>query len=236
MWKHVWKELNWYINVFYHIVFLEICKSFNLMPKGLEAKKRFCIRGDVWRFSEEMGCNFSWNGKTMLELTARGTLWTIILFNGQFSGSNCWCKCKSNWIFKLKAEAILIRLRRNKKKLSEKSCLEIQWAPPSFSIQIRLCFVLGSSVSRFWNLYALLTFNKTDKYQERENATSQSYQDGINLPEYLYREEKSNDIVDGRGGLSEAAKKLDNHQHSNTASLNKTRLEGEFVSKNVVNL
>ena len=68
------------------------------------------------------------------------------------------------------------------------------------------------------------------------NATSQSYRDGINLPEYLSREEKNHDIVDGKEDLSEPSKQLENHQDSNTDSLNKTRLEGKFVSKNVINL
>ena len=42
----------------YHIVFLEICESFNLMPKGLEAKKIYFCGGDVWKLREEMGCEF----------------------------------------------------------------------------------------------------------------------------------------------------------------------------------
>ena len=67
------------------------------------------------------------------------------------------------------------------------------------------------------------------------NATSQSYRDGINLAEYLSRKEKNNNIVDGTEDLSEPGKQLDNHQDNNTACLNKTRLEGEFVSKNVIN-
>ena len=48
------KECNHYVKVcfkkaeliykrFYHIVFLEIYKSFNLIPEQLEAKKRFCV-------------------------------------------------------------------------------------------------------------------------------------------------------------------------------------------------
>ena len=68
------------------------------------------------------------------------------------------------------------------------------------------------------------------------NATSQSYRDGINLPEYLSREQKNNDIVDGTENLSELGRQLDNHQDSNTASLNKARLEGKSVSKNIINL
>ena len=94
----------------------------------------------------------------------------------------------------------------------------------------------NSQCPDFENLYTLLTINKTDKYRERLNATSQYYRDGTNLPEYLSREEKNNVIVDDTEDLSEPGKQLDNHQDSNTVSLIKTRLEGKFVSKNVINL
>ena len=43
----------------------------------------------------------------------------------------------------------------------------------------------------------LLTINKSYKYQENENATSQTYQDGTNLPEIVTREKKNNDSVNG---------------------------------------
>ena len=52
----------------------------------------------------------------------------------------------------------------------------------------------NSQCPNFKNLCTLLTINKTDKYREKVNATSQSYQDGINLPQYSTREEKNNDI------------------------------------------
>ena len=42
--------------------------------------------------------------------------------------------------------------------------------------------------------------------------------------------------IDDTENFSEPCKQLDNHQDSNTASLNKTRLEGKFVSKEVINL
>ena len=81
--------------------------------------------------------------------------------------------------------------------------------------------------TRFWH-------NKIDKYRKRVNVTSQSYRDGINLLQYLSKEEKNNDLVDGTEDLSDPGKQLDNNQDSNTASLNKKKLEWKFVSKNVV--
>ena len=68
------------------------------------------------------------------------------------------------------------------------------------------------------------------------NVTSQTYQNVTNLQEYLSREEKNDDIVDGTEILSEPGKQLDNHQDNNTASRNNTRLERKSVSKNVTNL
>ena len=106
---------------------------------------------------------------------------------------------------------------------------------PHFQFKSDFFLYCSSQCPNFENLYTLLTINKTDKYWERVNATSQSYQDGINLPQYLSREEKSNDIVQ-RISQSLVNKQLDNNHDSNTASLNKTRLEGKFVCKNLVNL
>ena len=42
--------------------------------------------------------------------------------------------------------------------------------------------------------------------------------------------------IDNTENFSEPCKQLDNHQDSNTASLNKTRLERKLVSKKVINL
>ena len=93
-------------------------------------------------------------------------------------------------------------------------------------------FNCNSQYLDFGNIYKLLTVLQTYIYREKENETSQTYQDGTNLPEILTREKEKNDSVDGTENLSESGKKLDNHQDSNTTSLNKTRLEGKFVSKN----
>ena len=38
---------------FCHIVFLEICKSFQLMPKGFKAKKKCCVGGTSKDFEEK---------------------------------------------------------------------------------------------------------------------------------------------------------------------------------------
>ena len=56
------------------------------------------------------------------------------------------------------------------------------------------------------------------------------------MQEYLSREEKNNDIVDGTENPSEHGKQYQNHQVNNTASLNKAKLEEKFISKSNINL
>ena len=52
--KACFKKAELIYKRFYHIVLLEICKSFNLMPKGLEANKSF------WEVTASANVNLSW--------------------------------------------------------------------------------------------------------------------------------------------------------------------------------
>ena len=51
--KNLFKKSESIYKSFYHIMFLEICKSFGLLPEGLVSKKSFCIGHPSKEFSEE---------------------------------------------------------------------------------------------------------------------------------------------------------------------------------------
>ena len=55
--KTSFKKLEVIYKTFYHIVFSEICKSFQLMAKSLVARKRFCVGGTSKEFQKKWGCN-----------------------------------------------------------------------------------------------------------------------------------------------------------------------------------
>ena len=38
--------------IFYHIIFLEICKSYKIIPKGLYVKKDYCIGNPSTEFCD----------------------------------------------------------------------------------------------------------------------------------------------------------------------------------------
>ena len=51
--KGCFKKAELIYKPLYHVVFQEICESFNLMPKGLEAKKRYCVDGTSENFEKK---------------------------------------------------------------------------------------------------------------------------------------------------------------------------------------
>ena len=59
---------------FYHIVFLEICKLLNLMPKGLAAKKWYCVGGTSENFEKKWDANLQEMKIKCQDLVLKGTL------------------------------------------------------------------------------------------------------------------------------------------------------------------
>ena len=51
--KGCFKKAELIYKRFYHIIFLEICKSFNSISKGLEAKTRYCVGGTSENFEKK---------------------------------------------------------------------------------------------------------------------------------------------------------------------------------------
>ena len=52
--KVCFKKVEMIYKRFHHIVVLEICKSSNLMPKGLQAKKKFWVEGTSENFEKKI--------------------------------------------------------------------------------------------------------------------------------------------------------------------------------------
>ena len=66
--KTCFKKSEIICKTFYHVVFLEICKSFHLMPKGLVAKKRFCVGGTSKDFQKKWYYNLKETERTWQDL------------------------------------------------------------------------------------------------------------------------------------------------------------------------
>ena len=71
--KVCYKKSEQIYKSFYHAVFLEICKSFQLMPKGGSEEKALHGR-DIKRLLKEMGWEFAVYGIEMSGFVIRRTL------------------------------------------------------------------------------------------------------------------------------------------------------------------
>ena len=105
-----------------------------------------------------------------------------------------------------------------------------------FQIKSDILFYLNSICPEFGNLYILVTINKVSKYQKGKSASSQTFQDDINLSVVLTEAEKSNDSLNSTGNRSEFGTQLSDHQYINKMFHKGLRIEEKFVSKNVINL
>ena len=50
--KQMFKTCENAYKIFYHIIFLEICKSYKIIPKGLYVKKDYCIGNPSTEFCD----------------------------------------------------------------------------------------------------------------------------------------------------------------------------------------
>ena len=71
-------------------MFLEICKSFQLMPKGLEAKKKYCVGGVTSKdFKKKWDGNLRDMESKCPDLLLGEHCKKLFLFDELFLGSNC---------------------------------------------------------------------------------------------------------------------------------------------------
>ena len=93
----------------------------------------------------------------------------------------------------------------------------------------------SSQYPEFENIYTLTTLNKTYKNHEKNNA-SQTCQDESGLLKVLNTEDKKNEKFNSTENLHNCEKEGNVLKGNNIASQIGVRLEGKFVSKNVINL
>ena len=93
----------------------------------------------------------------------------------------------------------------------------------------------SSQCPEFKNIYTLTTLNKTYKNHEKNNA-SQTCQDESCLLKVLKRKDKKNEKINSTENLHNCEKEGNVLKENNIASQIGVRLEGKFVSKNVINL
>ena len=106
---------------------------------------------------------------------------------------------------------------------------------PHFQFKADFLLYCSSQCPEFENIYTPTTLNKTYKNYEKNNA-SQTCQDESGLLKVLNTEDKKNQKFNSTENLRNCEKEDNVLKGNNIASQIGVRLEGKFVSKNVINL
>ena len=197
--KTCFKNSERIFKTFFHIVFLEICKSFELLPKGLSTKKRLCFG----KRSEELEKGWK-NGIDELNGRCRDLLLQEHckkLFNLM---DIFWCDIKYveldiTWLLKVKThldklEKIQSKIKRKKlRNMSTNSLLKKMVLErfvehlPFFKFKYDFNAFCYSKFPDFENLYTLLTINK-GRGVFRTSSSSQASQDESAVFDLVYTE------------------------------------------------
>ena len=107
---------------------------------------------------------------------------------------------------------------------------------PHFQFRADFVSYCDSQCPEFENIYTLTTLNKTYKNKEKMNNASQSCQDKCGLLGVLNTENKKNEKLSGTEDLCNCEKEINVLKGNSIALQIGVRLEGKFVSKNVISL
>ena len=107
---------------------------------------------------------------------------------------------------------------------------------PHFQFEFDFLSYRSSQRAEFENIYSLTTLNKTDKNQKKMNNPSETCKDESGLLEVLNTDDKANEKSNSTENLYNCENEGNVFKGNNIASQLGVRLEGKFLSKNVVNL
>ena len=203
--KTCFKNSERIFKTFFHIVFLEICKSFELLPKGLSTKKRLCFGKPSEELQKE-------SKNVADELDGRShDLLLEELCTKQFNIMDIfWCDIKYvvnvNLLLKVKTHLDKLEKIQPKTKwkklrnmssnqLIKKVVLEgFDEDLPFFKFKYDFDAFCYSKFPDSENLYSLLVKDKVSGVF-RTSSSSQPSQDGCAVCDFVKSEEGENDII-----------------------------------------
>ena len=216
---------------FYHIIFLETCKSFNLVPKGLRIKKQPCIGNRSNSFTSIWENELNRTEENLRDILLYENVKILFSHERRFWKDIENTEISERWLLKLRR--YLVRMEEN---LLKKKCKKVKTFSvflsinktyvnriyehlPHFDFKYKLEAFCNSYVSDFENLFTIL--NLCDESTLEKEVPLKDPEINNSSDETEKEEDISFEYV---------------HDVSNRASLKEGRLQGNFVSQNVINL
>ena len=231
----------------FHIVFLEVCKSFELIPKGLSTKKRLCFEKPSEELEKEWKYGIDELDGRCCDLLLQEHCKKLFNLMDIF-----WCDIKYvevDVIWLLKVKILLDKLEKFQAKIQwkklrkmsanlllKKMVLErFNEHLPFFKFKYGFNAFCYCKFPDFENLYTLLTMNKGSGVF-KSSSSSQVSQNESAVCDFVKPEWGENEIIISAGNTRDTEEKHDKGNINNVTTYNGQRSESEFVSTNVINL
>ena len=202
---------------FHHIVFLEICKSFQLMPKSLVGGKKFCVGGTSKEFQKKWDCNLKETEMKCRDLLLEEYCSKLFSLMDSFwveinakRVDICWLVRVRGHLDKVEKEQQRIKQKKLSTLSSNSSLKKMVFERfnehlPHFQFKADFLLYCSSQCPEFENIYTVTTLNKTFKNYEKNNA-SQTCQDESGLLKVLNTEDKKNEKFNSTENLHNCEK------------------------------
>ena len=249
--KICFKNSERILETFFHILFLEICKSFELLLNGLSTNKRWYFGKPSEELEKEWKNGIGELKGRCLDLLLQEHCKKLFNLTDIF-----WCDIKYidldvNQLLKVKTHLDKLEKIQSKTKLkklrniSTNSLLKKMVLErfgehlPFFNLKYDFNAFCYSKFPDFENLYTLLTINKGSSVTILIRVTynsSQASQDESAVCDFVKSEGRENEIINSAGNTPDIEEKHNNGNINNIAIYSGERLEGKLVSSNVINL
>ena len=180
----------------FHIVFLEICKSFELLPKGLSTKKRLCFGKPSEELQKEWKNRINELDGRCRDLLLQEHCKKLFNLVDNFLCDIRYVEVDIIWLLKVKThldklEKIQSKIKRKKlRKISANSLLKKMVLErfdehlPFFKFKFDFNALCYSKFPDFENLYTLLTIDK-GRSTFRTCNSSEASQDGFTVRDFV---------------------------------------------------
>ena len=218
------------------------------MSKGLVARKRFCVGETSKEFQKKWGCNLKETEikyqDLLLEEYCNNSFLLMDSFWVETSGKRvdiCWLVKVKGHLHKVEKE----QQRIKRKKLSNLPANSIfkkmvferfNEHLSHFQFKADLLSYCSSQYLEFETIYTLTTLNRFFNNREKINNAFEICEDEFGLPKVLDTMGKRNEKLNSTENLSSCEKEGNVLKGNKIASQIGVRIEGKFVSKNVINL
>ena len=191
--KQMFKICENAYKIFYHIIFLEICKSYKIVPKGLYVKKDYCIGNPSTEFQLRL-----------CDMLIQENVRKLFKLEDDFGQVIRITKVNVNFLFKLRFHLDRVEKKQQKIKLEKlcslspnslcKKLLIEQFYEHLPHFQFNLDFVkfCNSNVEDFEYLFNILTLDNMSGFIEK-NKVPFSYVKNLVVNRHLYLDFENNE-------------------------------------------